>query len=214
MERITKWRIKIFLEWIFFWFFEESSETVHSTYSEVLAKLYTFVTHLWPFLSFRLPPSHLRNRNSCRYQVSAGTMVRYLPTLLLSNANAETHSVPWGEVETWVPPRRLRRIWKIHTNIDKHLPTVFSFSYASKGLSSYKMRYFAKLKFAPCTPRVNWNRRQRFALSVFAHTSLRERRVHTYELLRISVSTQWTSFRFGRLNRFRKIRGLKTAKSK
>jgi len=42
---------------------------------------------------------------------------------------------------------------KIHTNIAKHLPTVFSFSYASKGLSIYKMRYFAKLKSAPCTPR-------------------------------------------------------------
>ena len=101
----------------------------------------------------QVAPSYLRNRNSCRYQISTGTMFGHMSTLLLSNATAETHCVPWGRSKPGYPLADYAEFEKIHTNIPKHLPTVFSFSYANKGLSSYRMRYFAKLKFAPCTPR-------------------------------------------------------------
>jgi len=59
---------------------------------------------------------------------------------------------PEGRSKPGYPLADYAKFEKIHTNIAKHLPTVFSFSYASKGLSSYKMRYFVILKFAPCAP--------------------------------------------------------------
>jgi len=59
---------------------------------------------------------------------------------------------PEGRSKPGYPLADYAEFEKIRTNIAKHLPTVFSFSYASKGLSSYRIRYFAKLKFAPCAP--------------------------------------------------------------
>jgi len=154
MAEITKWRIKMCSQnrilLIFWHVIGDHVGYIFWSFGEDLPFSHTFMT----IFVIQVGPSYLRNRSSCRYQISVGTISGHLSTLLLSNAAAETPSVPW------VPPRRLCRIWKkIHTNIAKHLPTVFSFSYASKGLSSYKMRYFAKLKFAPCAPRVNWNLR-------------------------------------------------------
>jgi len=112
-----------------------------------------FLAHLWPFLSLRLPPSHLRNRNSCRYQISAvqcsDICLRYCYQMQPQRSIAS----PQGRSKPGYPLADYAEFEKIHTNIPKHLPTMFSFSYASKGLSGYKMRYFAKLKFAPCTSR-------------------------------------------------------------
>jgi len=60
---------------------------------------------------------------------------------------------------------------------------VFSFSYANKGLSRYKMRYFAKSKFAPCAPRGQL----KFSIAVraervCAHKTLRERCLNTHQI--------------------------------
>jgi len=117
---------------------------------------------------------------------------------------------PEGRSKPGYPLADYAEFEKIHKNIAKHLPTVFSFSYASKGLSSYKMRYFAKLKFAPCVPRGQLKSSIMVrAERVCAHNGARTPSTLHMELLRISVCTQWTSFRFGRLNRFRKIRRIK-----
>ena len=98
----------------------------------------------------QVAPSHLRNRNSCRYQISAGTMFGH-PCYQMQPQRPIAS--PEGRSKPGYPLADYAEFEKIHTNIPKHLPTMFSFSYTSKGLSSYKMRYFAKLKFAPCTPR-------------------------------------------------------------
>jgi len=95
----------------------------------------------------------------------------------------QTPSIPWEKVETWEPPRQLGQnlqIGKIHINIANHCLTGFSFSYATN--SSYKMHCFAKLKFVFVPPGVNWNLWWQFVLSVFAHTTLRERRLNTHQI--------------------------------
>jgi len=113
-----------------------------------------FFSH--PFMTIfvtQVAPSHLRNRNSCRYQISAVQCSDICLPYCYHMQPQRPIASPEGRSKPGYTLADYAEFEKIHRNIPKHLPTVFSFSYANKGLSSYRMRYFAKSKFAPCAPR-------------------------------------------------------------
>ena len=77
-----------------------------------------------------------------------------------------------------------RSVYLDYKGVGRSIISVFRFSYARKRLSSYKMRYFAKLTFVSGTPKGQWKSSIAVrAERVCTHTSARTPSLNTHEIM-------------------------------